>query len=82
MKQNSDGTYTVQFQNFDLDLDEYWGKGMTNDLYWLNNDQVANLVWSGRAKPVQGGTAVVRDYTFNGSTTYQILSYEVWNISF
>ena len=82
MKQNSDGTYTVQFQNFDLDLNEYWGKGMTNDLYWLNNDQVANLVWSGRAKPVQGGTAVVRDYTFNGSTTYQILSYEVWNISF
>ena len=80
MERTSAGTYTVQFQNYDLDLNEYWEKGMTYDLYYLNNDQAANLVWSGRATPAQGGTAVVRDYVYNGITTYQILSYEVWNL--
>ena len=80
MTANADGTYTVQFQNYELDLMEYWDSGMSDSLYHLNNDEVANLVWSGRAKPVQGGTAVVRDYTFNGVPTFQILSYEVWSI--
>ena len=82
MTANGDGTYTVQFQNYELDLMEYWDNGMSDSLYHLNNDEVANLVWSGKAKPVQGGTAVVRDYTFNGVPTFQILSYEVWNITF
>lgn len=82
MTANGDGTYTVQFQNYELDLMEYWDSGMSDSLYHLNNDEVANLVWSGKAKPVQGGTAVVRDYTFNGVPTFQILSYEVWNIIF
>lgn len=82
MTANGDGTYTVQFQNYELDLMEYWNKGMSDSLYHLNNDEVANLVFSGRAKPVQGGTAVVRDYTFNGVPTFQILSYEVWSITF
>ena len=82
MTANGDGTYTVQFQNYELDLMEYWDSGMSDSLYHLNNDEVANLVWSGKAKPVQGGTAVVRDYTFNGVPTFQILSYEVWNILF
>ena len=82
MTANSDGTYTVQFQNYELDLMEYWDNGMSDWLYRLNNDEVANLVWNGRAKPVQGGTAVVRDYTFSGIPTFQILSYEVWSITF
>ena len=82
MTSNGDGTYTVQFQNYELDLNEFWDKGIDNSIYYMNNDQVANLVWSGRAKPFQGGTAVVRDYTFNGRATYQILSYEVWGITF
>ena len=60
----------------------YWDNGDSDAIYHMNNDEVANLVWSGRAKPVQGGTAVVRDYTFNGIPTFQILSYEVWNIMF
>lgn len=80
MTANADGTYTVQFQNYELDLMEYWDNGVSDSLYHLNNDEAANLVWSGRAKPVQGGTAVVRDYTFNGVPTFQILSYEVWSI--
>ena len=83
MTANSDGTYTVKFQNYELDLDEYWDHlGVDYSFYWLNNDQVAQLVWANRVTPVEGGTAVVRDYVFNGSTTYQILSYEVWGISF
>ena len=82
MTKNADGTYTVQFQNYELDLDEYWDKGMENSLYQLDNDGVADLVWAGRATPVQGGTAVVRDYSFNGRPTFQILSYEVWYIEF
>lgn len=82
MTKNADGTYTVQFQNYELDLDEYWDKGMENSLYQLDNDGVADLVWAGRATPVQGGTAVVRDYSFNGRATFQILSYEVWYIEF
>ena len=82
MTANGDGTYTVQFQNYELDLMEYWDNGVSDAIYHMNNDEVANLVWSGRAKPVQGGTAVVRDYTFNGIPTFQILSYEVWNIMF
>ena len=81
MTANADGTYTVQFQNYELDLMEYWDNGVSDSLYHMNNDEVANLVFSGRAKPVQGGTAVVRDYTFNGVPTFQILSYEVWSIS-
>ena len=80
MTANGDGTYTVQFQNYELDLMEYWDNGVSDAIYHMNNDEVANLVWSGRAKPVQGGTAVVRDYTFNGIPTFQILSYEVWSI--
>ena len=83
MTNNGDGTYTVQFQNYELNLEEYWNTpGVDYSFYWLNNDQVAQLVWSGRAMPVEGGTAVVRDYVYNGSTTYQILSYEVWGIGF
>lgn len=82
MNAKGDGTYTVSFQVFELDITEYWDKGMDNALYWLSNDEVAALVWSGRVKPVQGGTAVVKDYTFNGKSTYQILSYEVWDIVF
>lgn len=82
MSSNGDGTYTVKFQNYELDLNEYWDKGIDNVIYHMNNDEVANLVWSGRAKPFQGGTAVVRDYSFNGRPTYQILSYEVWSITF
>ena len=82
MTSNGDGTYTVQFQNYELDLNEYWDNGIDNSIYHMNNDEVANLVWSGRAKPFQGGTAVVRDYSFNGRPTYQILSYEVWSITF
>ena len=80
MTANADGTYTVQFQNYELDLMEYWDNGISDPIYHMNNDEVANLVFSGRAKPVQGGTAVVRDYTFNGVPTFQILSYEVWSI--
>ena len=49
MTKNADGTYTVQFQNYELDLDEYWDKGMENSLYQLDNDGVADLVWAGRA---------------------------------
>ena len=82
MTANGDGTYTVQFQNYELDLMEYWDTGMSDSLYHMNNDEAANLVWNGRAKPVQGGTAVVRDYTFNGVPTFQILSYEVWSITY
>lgn len=82
MTANTDGTYTVNFQVFELDLSEYWDKGMDNALYWLSNDEVAALVSSKRVKPVQGGTAVVRDYNFNGKSTYQILSYEVWDLKF
>ena len=82
MVSNGDGTYTVQFQNFELDITEYWDHGMDSTLYHKSNDDMASLVFSGRVKPVEGGTAKVRDYTFNGRPTYQILSYEVWNITF
>ncbi len=83
MTRNSDGSYTVQFQVYALDLDEYWSSGMDNSLYSLNSDQVTDLVWSERVKPVQGGTALVRDYTkANGIATYQLISYDVWNITF
>lgn len=83
MTRNGDGTYTVQFQNYELKLEEYWDAlGVDYSFYWLNNDQAAQLVWDGRAIPVEGGTAVVRDTVYNGSTTYQILSYEVWEIGF
>lgn len=83
MLANSDGTYTVHFQNYMLGLEEYWNTpGVDNSFYKLNHDQVANMVWNYRVTPVQGGTAVVRDYNFNGSKTYQILSYEVWDIEF
>lgn len=82
MNANTDGTYTVSFQVFELDITEYFDHGMDNSLYWLNNDEVANLVWSGRVKPVQGGTAVVKDYKFGSVDTYQIISYDVWDITF
>lgn len=83
MDANTDGTYTVQFQIYELGLEEYWNTpGVDNSFYRLNTDQAAALVWDYRIRPVQGGTAVVRDYTFNGRATYQILSYEVWDIEF
>ncbi len=82
MLANSDGTYTVDFQIYELDIMEYLDKGMDNALYWLSNEEAADLVWNRRILPVQGGTAVVRDYTFNGRPTYQILSYDVWDIEF
>ena len=83
MTRNSDGTYSVQFQVYALNLDEYWSSGIDNAFYRLNPDQVADLVWSDRVTPVQGGTAVVRDYTkSNGVATYQLISYDIWNITF
>ena len=83
MTANGDGTYTVDFQVYELGLEEYWNTpGIDNSFYWMNNDQAGDLVWAYRAMPIQGGTAIVRDYTFNGHATYQILSYEVWDIEF
>ena len=62
---------------------QYWNTpGVDNSLYWLNDSQVANKVWNQEALPVQNGTAIVKDYSFNGKPTYQILKYEVWDIEF
>lgn len=83
MRAQADGSYTVYFQNYELGLEEYWNTpGVDNSFYWLNNDQAAKLVWDSRILPVQGGVAVVRDYNFNGRQTYQLVSYEVWEIGF
>ena len=80
MTANTDGTYTVEFQVFELDITEYWDKGMDSGLYWLSNDDVAALVSSKRVKPVQGGTAIVKDFKFNSVDTYQIIKYDVWDL--
>lgn len=80
MLDNGDGSYTVSFQIFALDLGEYFDGGMDSGLYWLSNDEAASLVQAGRIAPVQGGTAVVTPYTFNGQNTFQIRSYQVWNL--
>ncbi len=83
MNANQDGTYTVQFQVYELGLEEYWNTpGVDDSFYRINNDQAGDMVWDYRILPVQGGTAVLRDYNFNGRATYQILSYEVWDIEF
>ncbi len=83
MMSNGDGTYTCSFQVFEVGLEEYWNTpGVDNAYYHLSNDQVSNYVWNNRVKPVQGGTAIVRDYTYNGRATYQLLSYSVWDITF
>ncbi len=82
MMNNGDGTYTVSFQVFELGLEEYWNTpGINNFYYKLSNDETAAYVAAERIKPVQGGTAVVRDYTkSNGVVTYQLISYTVWDL--
>ena len=83
MKSNGDGTYTVDFQVYELGLEEYWNTpGIDNSYYWLNSEQVSAKVWDYKCMPVQGGTAVVRDFTYNGRATFQLISYEIWDIEF
>ena len=41
---------------------------------------MAALVSSKRVKPVQGGTAIVKDFKFNSVDTYQIIKYDVWDL--
>ena len=83
MKSNGDGTYTVDFQVYELGLEEYWNTpGIDNSYYWLNSEQVSVKVWDYKCMPVQGGTAVVRDFTYNGRATFQLISYEIWDIEF
>ena len=83
MTANTDGSYTVEFTVYEISLEQYWNTpGVDNSLYWLNDSQVANKVWNHEALPVQNGTAIVKDYSFNGKPTYQIVKYEVWDIEF
>ena len=84
MTRNADGTYTVRFQVYELGLEEYWNTpGIDGSFYRLDSDGVAAMVWGERVIPVQGGTAVLRDYTKpNGVVTYQILDYDIWAITF
>lgn len=79
MTPQSDGTIEVEFQVFELGLEEYWNTpGIDNSYYQLSNDQTEQLVWAERIRPVQGGTARVRPYDNNGRATYQLLRYETW----
>lgn len=83
MMSNGDGTYTVSFQVFEVGLEEYWNTpGVDNAYYHKSNDEISNYVLNGYLTPIKGGTAVVRDYTYNGRATYQLISYTVWDITY
>jgi hypothetical protein len=83
MTANTDGTYDVEFTVYEISLEQYWNTpGVDNSFYWLNDSQVSAKVWNHEALPVQNGTAIVKDYSFNGKPTYQILKYDAWDIEF
>ena len=78
-----DGSYEVKFQVYSLSLEIYWNTpGIDDKYYHLDNDGAAALVWGEQLWPEQGGLARVRPYVNNGRATYQLMSYETWDIEF
>lgn len=80
---NADGTYTADFQVYEVGLEEYWNvPGVDSAYYYMTTEEVSDMVWAERVTPIQSGTAILRPYDYNGRATYQLLKYEVWDIEF
>lgn len=83
LSRNNDGTITASFQVYEVGLEEYWNvPGVDRAYYYMSSDQVADMVWAERVRPVQGGVALLRPYDNNGVASYQLLRYEIWDIIF
>ncbi len=70
-----DGVYFVSFTVYELDLDVYFGEGLTRAYYELTPEAASA---SSVLDPVGYGAAIVAPYDLDGRATYQLLEYQSW----
>ena len=72
MVKTSSGTYLVSFDVYELDLEEYFDKGVDSSYYSLTSQQAAK---KGSLTYQYSGEAEIRDYTSGSLISYQLLRY-------
>ena len=73
VKKREDGNYAVTFHIYSLDSDIYWEEGfIPNGYYYMSTEEADNSKY---LTMTRSGTAVLKDYWYEGEATYQIVSY-------
>lgn len=73
LRRNPDGTYTVHFDVYGLDLETYFMYDMPDELYSLRRADDCSY----KIEYLYSGTAIIEDYTLStGSASYRLIKYD------
>ena len=74
MQKTDHNTYLVWFDVFELDIEEYFDKGISDSYYSMTYSEAVS---SSKLTYCYTGTAEVRDYESGSFKSYQLISYDV-----
>ena len=78
ISENGDGTYRVEFTTWELSSDGKRYSTVPDECYSLNSSTVYGCKYGSDISFAGSGTAVIREYTDDDNTTYQLISYASW----
>ena len=74
MQETDHQTYYVAFDVFELDIEEYFDRGISDSYYAMNYSEAVS---SSQLTYVYSGTAEIRDYENGTLKSYQLISYSI-----
>jgi len=75
VRQDTDGTYYMDFTVYAVDLEEYYDRGVDSGYYRMTPAEAAA---SAHLSYVYTGTAAAQGGTWNGNSVYKLISYFIW----
>ena len=75
VRQDANGTYYMDFTVYEVDLEEYFDRGVDSGYYRMTPAEAAA---SGHLSYVYVGTAAAQGGTWNGNSVYKLTSYYIW----